>query len=278
MLIAGARRPSRLWPLVGCALWGTPACGDAFTSTSTVELLPEAGVNGNEPLPGPSTRDASASDGSEGLREDAGSADASVEGGRGDVDRADASDDARAPDDASVTDAGPTDSGAGDAGAGGAAGAAGGGGAAGSGGGCEPVPWYPDRDADGYGALDGVVDACDAPGEAWSSRAGDCHDGNSAVHPDQAAYFDGPYRGAAGESFDYDCDGRESGDPTQLGASPGCSGLALANCSGQGFVPTTRTGVGVNALCGSRALEQCVPELLICGGRTSLLDRGYACR
>ena len=48
---------------------------------------------------------------------------------------------------------------------------------------CEPSTWYADVDADGWGAADDRVSACEAPTgyvDAW----GDCDDTDSTVHPD----------------------------------------------------------------------------------------------
>ena len=42
--------------------------------------------------------------------------------------------------------------------------------------------WYPDRDSDGYGDSTAGIEACEAPGE-YIAEAGDCDDGDAAVHP-----------------------------------------------------------------------------------------------
>ncbi|MCK6502237.1 FG-GAP-like repeat-containing protein [Myxococcota bacterium] len=48
-----------------------------------------------------------------------------------------------------------------------------------------PMPrWYPDIDEDGYGDDDGVVEACEPPGDGYIEIGGDCADGNAAIHPD----------------------------------------------------------------------------------------------
>lgn len=256
------------------AAWGTWACGsDVFTSTSTAEALPDgaglredaaglvdaAGLSDSDSGDGPdrAIRDASSPepvDTHESGVPDA-SLDASVvepdagtleDGGGPDVVQLDAGEQ---PDVALLEDA------------------------------CTPLTWYPDRDGDGHGANDGAQLACDAPGADWVSNSGDCDDDHGEVHPSQTAYFASGYALGTGElSFDYDCDGTETGDPTQLGPAPACSGLAIANCSGRGFVAGSRSGPGVNAWCGSRALLQCLPELLACSAQTTLIERGYACR
>lgn len=49
---------------------------------------------------------------------------------------------------------------------------------------CAPVPWFPDPDGDGWGDDAGEVAACEAPGEGWVLRGGDCAEGDAAWHPD----------------------------------------------------------------------------------------------
>lgn len=61
--------------------------------------------------------------------------------------------------------------------------------------------WFVDADADGYGSLDDVVEACGAPsgfvGNDW-----DCDDADAAVHPGAEEVCSGP---------DRDCDGNAPG-------------------------------------------------------------------
>lgn len=115
---------------------------------------------------------------------------------------------------------------------------------------CAPTPkWYRDGDGDGYGSGLATT-ACAAPA-GYVARTGDCDDTNAAVYPGQTRTFGTPYTVAGTTSFDYNCDGAESGS---YSAYPGSCG---ALCDRSGYLPTGRTGVGVNAYCGSTNLRTC---------------------
>jgi hypothetical protein len=123
-----------------------------------------------------------------------------------------------------------------------------------------PTKWYPDGDEDDYGRNTGSVLSCHAPPGSWATMGGDCNDDNALVHPGQADFFGEAYETPTGGlSFDYDCSGQESGDENQPGLAPNCGILVLADCSGQGFAPTERTGAGVNPSCGATAMRACAP-------------------
>jgi len=153
-------------------------------------------------------------------------------------------------------------------------------GSTGAGGACTPVPWFPDADGDDFGRTAAQVSACAAPTSGkWVSKGGDCNDENASVFPQQKAYQSDGYPVSGGVSFDYDCSGQEQIEPSQLGAAPACSGLALLNCAGSGFAKTDRTGPGVNPLCGSRTLVTCaVKDALFCEGATTQMAEGVRCR
>ena len=113
--------------------------------------------------------------------------------------------------------------------------------------------------------------ACAAPGNDWVQMGGDCQDHNSAVHPATSSApmpFQGTgYTDNAGqESFDYDCNGAEEGDPSQdeVGA---CSGLTSCDQGAAGYLPRTdRSGPGVDSFCGSTTTVTCTEllNLLLC--------------
>lgn len=165
-----------------------------------------------------------------------------------------------------------------DAGAGGRGGSSGSTGSSGAGTGdaCAAVHWFPDGDGDRVGRSSGAVTACSAPATGWVTTGGDCNDDNALVHP---ANPDPPNFAATGyvtsgstTSFDYDCDGFETPDPSQFGSAPNCSGLALGNCAGAGFVATSRTGTGTNAICGSTTLRTCKSNGVLCSGVVSTVE------
>ncbi len=64
--------------------------------------------------------------------------------------------------------------------------------------------WYPDADEDDYGDGDLGAPACSAP-EGWLADAGDCDDGDAAVHPEADELCN---------EVDDDCDGDVDEDPT----------------------------------------------------------------
>ncbi len=115
--------------------------------------------------------------------------------------------------------------------------------------------YYHDVDQDSYGGTETQM-ACEPPGSNWVLQGGDCDDANPLVHPGQATYFSQPYTVGGVESFDYNCDGQETPEPTStplVGADAGCTGQYTAGgcIGGDGWQPTMRTGVGVNPYCGS---------------------------
>jgi hypothetical protein len=75
-------------------------------------------------------------------------------------------------------------------------------------------------------------------------------------------------------SFDYDCSGIEEVDPTAKGPAPACSAL---NCTGVGFQYTSRTGPGVNPLCGSTAQVTCTKSGLQCLAVVTQVAEGIRC-
>ena len=136
----------------------------------------------------------------------------------------------------------------------------------------EPVVYYRDQDGDGFGTDNTITTSCVAPGNGWSTMAGDCRDDLSSVKPFQSGWPNPPqYSGTGyadpvkpqGVSFDYDCTGTETGDPSNpFGPVPNCGGLL--NCDGAGYLPANpaRTGPGINTLCGSTTLQRCNGKLL----------------
>jgi len=66
----------------------------------------------------------------------------------------------------------------------------------------DPVTWYADLDADGFGDDATVVEACDAP-SFYGPDAGDCDDGDPAVNPDATEVCN---------DSDDDCDGLVDAD------------------------------------------------------------------
>ncbi|HYV91263.1 MAG TPA: sulfatase-like hydrolase/transferase [Chitinophagales bacterium] len=87
--------------------------------------------------------------------------------------------------------------------------------------GCTPSTFYQDADADGYGVSTNSVFVCTAP-SGYISTAGDCNDGNAAVHPGVTDVCN---------SIDDNCDGT---------TDEGCvSTITTASVSGSPFCPLT---------------------------------------
>ena len=74
------------------------------------------------------------------------------------------------------------------------------------------TPYYRDQDGDGYGSVDVRYDFVKPPG--YSRVSGDCLDTDSNVFPRQTDWFDRP--NAAG-GFDYNCDGEDTPEKTEVG-------------------------------------------------------------
>ena len=146
----------------------------------------------------------------------------------------------------------------------------------GAGGACDPVPWFPDGDEDGFGRSSGQVVACEPPTNGvWVLVGGDCNDDNKVVFPHKAGFAaDGYTSSGNAVSFDYDCSGMEEVDPSSKGAAPACS---LLSCTGSGFQPTNRSGPGVNPLCGSKSLVTCTSGSLSCSGVVTQVSEGVRC-
>lgn len=154
---------------------------------------------------------------------------------------------------------------------------------------CAKVPWFRDDDGDEYGG-DVSVTSCEPPagGGTWTTIGGDCDDGNADVHPEQTAYFVEPYRvtidGSQRWSYDYDCDGAETGaeQAGKTSKNNDCNGGALLGLGcpdrGNGYLPvnSARTGV-VNSYCGSTTLLVCISNLLNCDSGVAPASAPYLC-
>ncbi len=80
--------------------------------------------------------------------------------------------------------------------------------------------WFPDADGDGYGTWKGGSCTCTAPPPGTASFAGDCDDGNPAIHPGVPEICDG---------LDNNCNGT-----TDESGSPGCT-LRFHDLDGDGY-------------------------------------------
>ena len=159
---------------------------------------------------------------------------------------------------------------------------------------CEaPIDFYRDRDKDGFGSTSEHVLACVPPSDdagAWVTQPGDCRDDLSNVKPFKAGSPDPPsYSGTGysdpvrprGISFDYDCNGVETGDPTNTyqAGPPTCPALSGGNCNGAGYLPAVpaRSGTGVNAFCGSTTIRICTAMGLNCNPQ-DIVTSAFRCR
>jgi len=150
---------------------------------------------------------------------------------------------------------------------------------------CTPQLLYPDADGDGVGSTSGAELRCAVPD--WVGTPGDCRDDLSDVFLGQSRYFSVSYPEPThtdGISFDFDCDGTEVPDPTNLTLAPvpNCAGLSVT-CNERGYLPVAsgRNGPGIEPRCGSNLLRQCVPsQLLGCVAEDLILaeDARFRCR
>lgn len=156
-----------------------------------------------------------------------------------------------------------------------------------------PTTFYRDRDGDGYGSTDDHISACVAPAAgdagAWVVDPGDCRDDLPDVRPDpqDPAVRDGHYSSQGysdptkpgGVSFDYNCNGIEEPDPTNLyGTEPSCPVL-IPGCSGKGYVAVApeRSGPNINSYCGSTTIKSCVIDFLGCKAEFTTVTQPFRC-
>jgi hypothetical protein len=146
--------------------------------------------------------------------------------------------------------------------------------------GCEvPIRYYRDADDDRVGDDSVTVLSCVALGRGWVLSGGDCRDDLPDVFKDQPDYFATGYSVAEGVSFDYDCSGGETLDPSQPpGGAPTCGSLDVPCSLRTGFLATTRSGLGVNPYCGSATLVSCVTKNLLCTSQASPTSDLKRCR
>jgi hypothetical protein len=149
--------------------------------------------------------------------------------------------------------------------------------------GCVPVDLYRDRDDDGVGDTAKHAFGCIRAG--WVEIAGDCRDDIVDVHPGQLEFFGTGFPDPlqpGGVSFDYDCSNTEE---TAISNSPAvaaknCQGLSLLGlaCEGSGYQKTAREpGAGVNNLCGSQVVVDCVTSGLSCVPRDLAVQERFKC-
>lgn len=124
-----------------------------------------------------------------------------------------------------------------------------------------PTTFFLDADGDGFGRDDTQAPGCELP-DGWASVGGDCADDVASAFPGQTAFFAEGYAVGGSVSFDFDCDGVESGDTSQADVAPDCS--ADPGCNAEGYLETARSGAGINAICGSDQLRSCSLQLLSC--------------
>jgi hypothetical protein len=106
--------------------------------------------------------------------------------------------------------------------------------------------------------------SCTSPGGSYTNHCDDCLDNNRQVSPAQTGCFAVPYArpNGGGDSFDYNCDGKEEEcRQSQKATGPTCTLGAGAVCAGSGYLPNTNrpipSGSSLNPYCGSSRWRQC---------------------
>src|SRR5262249_36499594 len=106
----------------------------------------------------------------------------------------------------------------------------------------------------------------------------DCDDSNPSVNPGQSGYFAVGYTptGQSGESYDYNCDGKETESGTPPKAS--CKEVSL-KCVGSGYIVATpaRSGPEVDPYCGSDQQVTCATASLACQAGPAFSASPIAC-
>jgi hypothetical protein len=126
---------------------------------------------------------------------------------------------------------------------------------------CATTTYYRDQDGDGFGGATTQA-ACTPPGSDWVTKGGDCADNDEDVFPGQTKYFGDSYsRGGGVKSFDYDCNTKEEQQPPVRKAATVCTFVGNA-CTGGGFIPSVRSGPGVDSVCGATQVQACTLKLV----------------
>lgn len=98
--------------------------------------------------------------------------------------------------------------------------------------------WYPDVDADGYGAISGITD-CTAP-EGYIAESGDCDDQDASRHPGVTETCDGTDENCDGTADEGACDG-DTGPTADGGDDKGNDDLGTAAAPPEGCGCSTPT-------------------------------------
>lgn len=94
---------------------------------------------------------------------------------------------------------------------------------------CAGTVWYPDADGDGYGDPELGIEGCDQPTPDHTRYAGDCDDGDEAVHEDGVEVAD---------ARDNDCDGEiDEGTPLGDADKDGFCADAVGPCADPQALP-----------------------------------------
>lgn len=120
------------------------------------------------------------------------------------------------------------------------------------------LPWYPDRDGDGYGDLLGVPVLSTTPVDDASPNGFDCDDGDPAVRPEGAETCD--------DGRDQDCDGPDR-------ACTETPGLTTVPDVGTRFVGTTESGSGIDYAVGDVDADG-ILDLIATGRPTTVFPLG----
>ncbi len=95
---------------------------------------------------------------------------------------------------------------------------------------CAGRYWWPDRDGDGYGETAAAPLFSCVPLTGYATRDGDCADGDPLAHVGQAGFFVVPVNGAAPAlAFDFDCDGKVTGEFEGIAFCQSVGGCARIN-------------------------------------------------
>ncbi|MCA9666995.1 MAG: hypothetical protein KC503_15455 [Myxococcales bacterium] len=133
--------------------------------------------------------------------------------------------------------------------------------------GCTPLTYYRDTDGDSYGDPATGVSLCTPPTSGYVTDSTDCDDSDAKAHPGQTQFSSTPRKGGG---YDFDCDGNETQENTDLFTS--CPTSGTVGC------PTPPAWEGAVPACGDPGTLSYCQRILFSSCRKRSNPGTQACR